>query len=304
MKTQRFQAPDIQAALRAVRNAMGPDAIIMTTRETPSGIEIIAGAVTGKAHRVPTMRGRKPRSSDASAWSSVVADLARPAPRSRVSIAHEAAKPVALVQVPTTSRVRASSRTNVSLGSELDALGLASDLKAAVLNDVRQSDTDNKWDAAVCSLTTRIPVQGNSLLKNGGRVVIVGGTGVGKTTTIAKLAAHFARMHGPRSVALVNTDSFRVGASEQLRRYAKLMGIGICNVRGPSDLGRAFEHLSGRKLVLVDTAGTNYQDTRLMEHLEELRNAGENVTCYLAASFNTQTSVLDKTVRAFGPLTT
>ena len=290
MNTQRFQASDIQAALRAVRNSLGPDAVIMTTRETASGIEIVAGPAPGSsATRSPPAAPSTPSAAtqesvpeQRSALSSMVAGLARPR-RDR----SDTATPPS----PVTD--------GASLRAELDSLGLAPELRASVLDELRETRADKDWDAALCALTRRIPVQGNSVLKRGGRVVIVGGTGVGKTTTAAKLAAHFARLHGPKSVALVNTDTFRVGASEQIRRYARLMGIAMCNVRGPSELGVAFDRLSDRKLVLVDTAGTNYHDQRLMEHLEDLGQAGTDVSCYLALSFNTQLSVLDRTLRAF-----
>jgi flagellar biosynthesis protein FlhF len=140
------------------------------------------------------------------------------------------------------------------------------------------------------------------MLKRGGRVAVVGGSGVGKTTTLVKLAAHFARMHGAGSVALVNTDNIRVGASEQLRRYARLMGLAVCNVRAPSDLGRAFERLADRKLVLVDTAGASYHDLRLMDELKRLHAGDGELSCYLTVSCNTQLAALERTAAAFASL--
>lgn len=278
MKTRRIQAADIQSALREVRRTLGADAVIMTTRETSAGIEIIAGVLPGSAPQ-PASTPRKAPAPRAvtGGMSSLVAGLARTGRRERGA------------QAPA---------TGVSAASELAALGFAGELTRKVMDDIRTTPADEQWDAALCALRSHIPVQGNSLLKHGGRVAVVGGTGVGKTTTVVKLAAHFARMHGRKSVALVNTDNLRVGASEQLRRYARLMGLAVCNVRGPSDVGLALERLRDRKLVLVDTAGASYHDLRLMEELQALRSAGTDVRCHLAVSCNTQLPVLERTVRA------
>ena len=150
------------------------------------------------------------------------------------------------------------------------------------------------------ALASRLAVEGPRLLRRGGRVAVVGGTGVGKTTTIAKLAAHFARRHGPGQVALINADQFRIGASDQLRRFGRLIGVPTHDVHDRAQLEKTLARLASRKLVLVDTAGIAHGDVRFGEQIELLADSG--LDTYLALSLNTQTAALARSVQAFAAL--
>jgi len=131
-------------------------------------------------------------------------------------------------------------------------------------------------------------------------VAVLGGTGVGKTTTIAKLAAHYARRHGPQAVALINADQYRIGASDQLRRFARLIGVPVFDVHGTDDLKHRLAQLHERALVLVDTAGIAERDVRFAEQKALLE--GAELDCYLALSLNAQTAVLARSVSAYAGL--
>jgi flagellar biosynthesis protein FlhF len=276
---------DIQAALREVRRTLGPDAVIMSTRETPEGIEVLASAPArepGRAAR-PTPAARAPAVER-------VAPVARRKPRAP-GLAGLAAG-MARNGAPGIAHARAT--------SELDSLGIAADVRASILDAVAGGRPELAVDAVRRDLEQRIRVEGPALMRKGGRVAVLGATGVGKTTTIAKLAAHFARRHGPGQVALVNADQYRIGASDQLRRFGHLMGVPTYEVHGRVDLREVLARLSKRKLVLVDTAGIGHQDVRFAEQLELL--SGSGLECYLALSLNTQTAVLARSVEAYSTL--
>jgi len=123
---------------------------------------------------------------------------------------------------------------------------------------------------------------------------------VGKTTTIAKLAARFALRHGARSLALVSTDSYRIGAQEQLVTYGRLLGVHVQIADDRQALEHALRSLSDRRLVLIDTAGMSQRDMRLAEQFEMLEGAGVPVATYLALSATHQQAVLEETLSAFG----
>ncbi len=118
-------------------------------------------------------------------------------------------------------------------------------------------------------------------------------------TTAAKLAARFALRHGAGNVALVTTDSYRVGAIEQLRTYARIMGVRVRVSADRDDLELALEQLADRRLVLIDTAGMSQRDIRLSEQLAMLHGGSRLVHSYLVIAATSQILTLEETVRAF-----
>lgn len=107
-------------------------------------------------------------------------------------------------------------------------------------------------------------------LSRGGIIALLGPTGVGKTTTIAKLAARASMEYGPDQVALVTTDTFRIGAQEQLAIYGRIMGCPVRIAKDADELASVLHQLRNRRLVLVDTAGMGQRDVRLTEQLDTI----------------------------------
>jgi flagellar biosynthesis protein FlhF len=116
---------------------------------------------------------------------------------------------------------------------------------------------------------------------------------------VAKLAARFALRHGAEQVALLTTDSFRVGAVEQLRTYARLMGIPVRVVGGREEIRAALEDVADRRLVLVDTAGMSQRDIRLSEQLSVIQDGSPLARAYVVLSATAQRLALEEVVAAF-----
>ncbi len=133
----------------------------------------------------------------------------------------------------------------------------------------------------------------------GGVVALVGPTGVGKTTTVAKLAARYALRHGYDQVALVTTDSYRIAAHEQLRTYARILGIPVRVANDENELRTTLDNLADRSLVLIDTAGMSQRDRRLAEQFRTLVAGAPAVQTYAVLAANTQAATLDEVVGAF-----
>jgi flagellar biosynthesis protein FlhF len=124
---------------------------------------------------------------------------------------------------------------------------------------------------------------------------------VGKTTTIAKLAARAVLRRGADEVALVSTDHYRIGAAAQLEHYGRLLGVRVYPAYDGESLRKVLEILRGRHTVLIDTAGVAGNDPRLNQQLDILADANElRATLVLAA--NTHAQSLDDAVRAYLPL--
>jgi flagellar biosynthesis protein FlhF len=113
--------------------------------------------------------------------------------------------------------------------------------------------------------------EGEAALEDAGGVyALIGATGVGKTTSTAKIAAAFATQHGSGNLGLVTLDAYRVGAQEQLRTYGRILGVPVHTAHDRASLEDLLDLLSAKKMVLIDTAGIGQRDARTRELLEML----------------------------------
>lgn len=182
----------------------------------------------------------------------------------------------------------------------LIALGLSPVFSKKLCTEVDDTkEFDAMWRHALGILSHKLPVVDNGILKTGGVMALVGPTGVGKTTTIAKLAARYVLEHGKDSVGLITTDNFRVAAHEQLRSYARILGVPLRVATDKDELNDALYDLRNKKLVLIDTAGVSLHDSQLREQLDLLSSGSKSIHMFLALAANTQRSVLNDVVTTF-----
>jgi flagellar biosynthesis protein FlhF len=134
---------------------------------------------------------------------------------------------------------------------------------------------------------------------NGGVIALVGPTGAGKTTTIAKLAARWSMEHGSQDLALVSTDGYRIGAREQLMTYARMLGAPMHVANSGKELAEVLERLKTKKLVLIDTAGMGPRDVRLSEQLAALQLGAARASVLLALPAHGEPHALEEIVRSF-----
>jgi len=158
-------------------------------------------------------------------------------------------------------------------------------------------ETGLKWIKA--AITHNMPAfsSGDDLIARGGIYALIGPTGVGKTTTVAKLAARCALTYGPNSVALLTTDSYRIGAHDQLRIYGRILGVPVHDVKDETDLQLTLDDLSDRHLILIDTVGMGQRDQRISEQLAFFNQ--DNIGTLLLLSANAQASTLDDVARRY-----
>ncbi|WP_404300670.1 flagellar biosynthesis protein FlhF [Alicycliphilus denitrificans] len=154
-----------------------------------------------------------------------------------------------------------------------------------------------RWLMEVLERNLRTDAVQQPLYEQGGIYAMVGATGVGKTTTTAKLAALCARIHGPGSVGLITLDTYRVGAHEQLRSYGRMLGVVAHLAHDRAALQDLLGLLAGKKMVLIDTTGVAPRDPRRRELLEVLDLPGVQRLLVLNASSHGDT--LDDVLGAF-----
>jgi len=144
----------------------------------------------------------------------------------------------------------------------------------------------------------KICTSANEIIDDGGIYALVGPTGVGKTTTVAKLAARFVTRQGAGRLALITTDGYRIGAQEQLRIYGRILGVPVFAVRDAAELRQTLIDLRDKQLVLIDTMGMNQRDSMVVAQASMLADAGK-VRRLLLLNATCQGDTLDDVVRAF-----
>ncbi|KPK39046.1 MAG: hypothetical protein AMJ69_06820 [Gammaproteobacteria bacterium SG8_47] len=312
MQIKRFFAPDMRQAIRLVREEIGPDAVILSNERVAGGVEIVAATDYDEAQlAAPESAAQEQTPPPAVA----AQPPSTPTPGANLKNIWS--------QEPTLVEMRDELRTlrgllvdqlsglawgelarhrpvYARLLRRLLALGLAPELAGQLASTAQeQRDYDHSWRLALGGLAHRLPVAGDDLMQRGGVVALVGPTGVGKTTTAAKLAARFVLRNGANRVAFVTTDCYRVGAQDQLRSYARILGVPMHVAQDSAGLHDTLANLYDKDLVIVDTAGMSQRDMRLTEQLGMLDREHDTVHTYLVLATNMQRSVVYETVKSF-----
>ena len=144
-----------------------------------------------------------------------------------------------------------------------------------------------------------LPIATDDLLETGGIVALVGPTGVGKTTSVAKIAAQFTLKHGANQVALITTDNYRIAAHEQLNTYGKILGIPVRIASNAAELRQLILSFSDKKLILIDTAGMSQREMKLMEQINTLKDNNLAIKSYLVMSAATEYKAMNEIIDAF-----
>lgn len=163
--------------------------------------------------------------------------------------------------------------------------------------DKMPSDADMSWVSQVLTHNLHVATQAEDVVVRGGVYALTGPTGVGKTTTTAKLAARAVVRYGADSVALITTDSYRIGALEQLRIYGKILGVGVHAARDTGDLRVTLSGLKHKRLVLIDTMGMGQRDKRVQEQAAMFNEVG--VQRLLLLNSTSSGDTLDDVVRMY-----
>jgi flagellar biosynthesis protein FlhF len=183
---------------------------------------------------------------------------------------------------------------------ELSGMDIAPDVAMALAAlTPRRTSLENPSHIPLALLVKHLPVINDLTCITGGITAVVGPTGAGKTTTIAKLAARWCMQHGAADLALVSTDGYRIGAREQLMTYARILGAPMHAANSGKELAAVLERLKSKKLILIDTAGMGPRDVRLTEQLTALKYGASRARVLLALPAQAEAQALDEIVCAF-----
>lgn len=348
MKPRKFFGANSREVLKLVRDALGPDALIVSNAKVAGGYEVIALPASSiselvGASRAETLAAPAPAREPAAARPSVTAITAEPRRRETTAPAAasmplaNAVQPVVAAAPPPPARDALSETLVQTMVAELRTMravleqrlsGLAwtelsrrdpakvsalqtlltagfSGELARRLTDPMPDGSDEseamKWLVAEVNRNLVTAGSDNDIVERGGVYAIVGPTGVGKTTTTAKLAARGVVRHGADRVALLTTDTYRIGAHEQLRIYGRILGVTTSVVRDAAELKSTLSELRGKHMVLIDTIGMSQRDKLVAEQAHALTRSGGNVKRLLLLNATCNGDTLEDVVRCYEP---
>jgi len=316
MRIKRFVASNMRQAMNMVKEELGDQAVIMSTRQLDDSVEVTAGidpdmvssapAATSYAHDTYSSSQMREPLVSASSTSSV---RAQPSTQPDLANMHQELKQMrALLEQQLSGfawqQTSVQHPDKVTLLKRLSAMGIGWELcQNLVAQLVMSGDVEADWRQIQASLLHNMPALADGLLDQGGVIALVGPTGVGKTTTIAKLAARYALRYGTAECAMITLDTYKIGAQEQLKIFADLIGVPLYTASTPTEFFRLLDKLAQRRLVLVDTAGLSQRDARLHDYLAQSLDDGTgDIKPLLVLSAATQLSVMQEIMLAFGKL--
>ncbi len=338
MKVKTYKAIDMQEALRLIKRDLGPQAVILSTRKVVDGkrafgllgrpmVEVTAAldgpGIPGSGEPLP--EGMKGQEAGLKALESLKEELGE-LKREMAQVFEAARQPALELRSRLESELeelrwwtsKMVQHVRIRDSQVSTAPGNAMLLKL-VRNGMRESHAlqivlrveqelgqrtveEENFSPTVESLLSRLAKTQDPLIRDPSKgpavLALIGPTGVGKTTTVAKIAARCA-LDGGKKVALVTNDTYRIAAVEQLRTYARIMGVPLEVVLEPGELSRVLDSHSDKDIILIDTAGRSPMDGSHMGELKDILCSDTRVKTLLLVSATTESSALERAVRRF-----
>ena len=195
---------------------------------------------------------------------------------------------------------RAPIHTEILTG--LTEVGLSQEFAAQIVAQLPAGmDITKARRLSIALISQRLNVTGDRWLDKGGRIALVGPTGVGKTTALAKLAVRWVLRHGARSLALISADGVRIGAHDQMQALGQMIDVPVYIADSFADVPKLLEQLGQQRLVLIDTPGMSQRDAQLSMRMEQLAAAGHGLETALVLSASTQAGAIEETVKRYAP---
>ena len=184
---------------------------------------------------------------------------------------------------------------------ELTEVGLTQEFAAQIVAQLPVgTDMTKARRLSIALISQRLSVTGDRWLDKGGRVALVGPTGVGKTTALAKLAVRWVLRHGARSLALISADSVRIGAHDQMQALGQMLDVPVYVAENLAEIPKFLEQLGQQRFVLIDTPGMSQRDPQLTNRLTQLAATGHELEIALVLAASTQAGAIAETVARYG----
>ena len=294
MKIKKYFASDMRQALDMAREEHGSDVVILSNRKVLGGVELIAAEdydeeIYNKSSEArQALENKQPQQQ--SEFVETLKSVESPKPAKQESMSDIWTNDSTMDQMRDELKSLRSMLEQQMSGLAWGAIGRQHPLWANLIRQLINLDLTPKlarqlveeipeeyefekaWRTLLALLTYKVPQFHDNILTAGNKVLFFGPSGSGKTTTIAKMATRYALEYGTQNIMLATTDIYRVGAREQLRSYARILGIPIRTINNAEDFQSLFDSSVSSKLILVDTAGLSFKDEKHQEQIALLRS--------------------------------
>jgi len=328
MNVRKFSASNSREACRLVREALGPDAVILSNRTINGMVEILALAsedmsslsepvvenpVVSQVALAALAAKRQAESEQAANLADALHTVRSAMPDNNQPVTKEISK--VMSEIRAMRSMLEAQLAEIAWGSqqkrepvkamlmrEMLSAGFSASLSRYLTERVPSGETQEgamNWMKAILARNLSVLDNESEILERGGVFAMVGPTGVGKTTTTAKLAARCVMRHGAGKLALITTDGYRIGGYEQLRIYGKILGVMVHSVKDETDLRIALDELGNKHTVLIDTVGMGQRDKMVAEQVAMLQGAGTQVKRILCMSATSNGETLNEVVRSY-----
>ena len=323
MRIKTFQAQTMQEALLLARQELGEDAVVLNTKHVKSGGLLGMGA----SSMVELMAAIDDNAQPVMA--------AAPVMQEAVAVAAQVSAPINTMPSfnAIAARMYAEEKSKtLSENNEVDALrgevkqlsklvqglmnggvlskpslskplisrlGIDDSLVETLLSDLAHIEDPEELTSALAGKLSAFALPPSN--ETGQVIAVVGPTGVGKTTTIAKIAAKYALEDG-KSVAMITADTYRIGAVEQLKTYARIMGVPLEIALSPEEVSQAVAKHKDKDIILIDTVGRSQRNDEHLEELKSFVNAADPTEVYLVVSATLMPEIQKEVVEKFGVL--
>lgn len=292
MKLKRFVAADTRSAMQQIKATFGPDAVILSSHNIKDGVEIVAAIDFDETV--------------ISAQAAVA--IAEPPSRTEKNSVQTPLDDMRQEILTLRGMLEAQLRGNVGIHEPLHTvmlqkllyLGVSPDTATIWARSVKPDlNQQRAWQFILSQVTEQLPIRDSNRIEEGGIYAFVGPTGVGKTTTLAKIAARFALRFGADKLGLVTMDTYRIAAQEQLVLYGKILGVKVCIAQDEVSLARVLRQLNDKKLILIDTAGMNPADERVTKQMTVLSNYLQSIEKVLVLPATSHYKVLIDAIKRY-----
>ncbi|QLZ68706.1 flagellar biosynthesis protein FlhF [Legionella sp. PC1000] len=263
MKLKRFVATDTRSAMKQIKEILGADAVILSSHHIDGGVEVVAAIDFDETILSPSAAAAcaEPTSQANKLQMQTPLDDMR----------QEIQTLRGMLEAQLRGNVGVHEPLHTILLQKLLYLGVSHTTAATWACSVRSDLNQQKgWEAVLNHIADKLTICDTRRIEEGGVYAFVGPTGVGKTTTLAKIAARFTLRFGADKLGLVTMDTYRIAAQEQLMMYGKILGVKVCVAQDEVSLARVLRQLNDKKLILIDTAGMNPADERVVKQMHVL----------------------------------
>lgn len=299
MKIKKYFASDMRQALEMAREEQGSDVVILSNRKVLGGVELIAAEdYDEKIYNKSTearQAGENKSAQQKVEFKDTLKSIESVKPAMQESMSDIWTNDSTIDQMREELKSLRSMLEQQMSGLAWGAIGRQHPLWANLIRQLINLDLTPKlarqlveeipeeyqfeqaWRTLLALLTYKVPQFHDNILTAGNKILFFGPSGSGKTTTIAKLATRYALEYGTQNIMLATTDIYRVGAREQLRSYARILGIPIRTINTKEDYLSLFDNPLSEKLILIDTAGLSFKDEKHQEQLTLLKSTEHQI---------------------------